>query len=224
MAGLAEKADVPGRTEALPGAFGPPQPRIAGVILAAGTSSRMGRPKQLLEIGAETLARRTARIALEAGLDPVIVVLGDAAEAVEASLNGLAVELAHNPRPAAGQGSSVAIGAAGCPDDVVALLVFVCDQPGLDVDLVRELIAGWKESGARIVRPRCGERLGHPVLFEAGLLPALRALEAGQAGRDLIRALRQGEPGAVVDLEVIDSRRLADVDRETDWVEWLGGA
>jgi molybdenum cofactor cytidylyltransferase len=198
-------------------------PRIAGVILAAGASRRMGRPKQLLEIDGESLARRTARIALEAGLDPVIVVLGTAAATVEASLAGLAVELVHNPRPDAGQGGSIAVGAAGCPDGADALLVFVCDQPGLDEELIRDLIARWRESGARIVRPRCGERPGHPVLFEGGLLPRLRGLWAGQAGRDVIRAVRRDDAGAVAKLEVEDPRRLVDVDREADWAGWLAG-
>ena len=84
--------------------------RVAGIVLAAGSSTRMGRNKLLLELGGETVVRRAARTAIDAGLDPVIVVTGHAHEAVAAQLHVFAVTTVVNTEHAAGQHTSVAAG------------------------------------------------------------------------------------------------------------------
>ena len=86
--------------------------RVAGIVLAAGSSTRMGRNKLLLDLGGETVVRRAARTAIDAGLDPVVVVTGHAYEAVEAQLHVFALTTVVNTNHGAGQHTSVAAGIA----------------------------------------------------------------------------------------------------------------
>ena len=92
-----------------------PAGRVAGVVLAAGSSSRLGRNKLLLDVGGEALVRRTVRRAVAAGLDPVVVVVGHEAERVTAELAGVPCRLVVNPDHASGQSSSLQAGIAAVP-------------------------------------------------------------------------------------------------------------
>ena len=96
-----------------------PDPAVAGVVLAAGSSSRLGRNKLLLDLGGESVVRRAVRATLEAGLDPAIVVVGHEAEHVRKELAGLSCDVVFNPEHARGAGSSLRCGvtraSAGSP-------------------------------------------------------------------------------------------------------------
>jgi CTP:molybdopterin cytidylyltransferase MocA len=127
--------------------------RIGAVILAAGASSRLGTPKQLLEYGGRTLVRRAALAAHEAGCNPVVVVTGAHAEKLEEELHGLNVREANNPEWESGIGSSIRAGIQAvikANDKVTALVLMLCDQRcsvghssrnlfGLKAELVRHL-------------------------------------------------------------------------------------
>src|SRR5689334_975241 len=94
--------------------------RVAGLILAAGAATRMGRPKQLLDWDGRPLVRRAAETALAARLDPVLAVVGSARAEVATALAGLPLRIVFNPHHAAGQSTSLRAGIAALPADVEA--------------------------------------------------------------------------------------------------------
>jgi molybdenum cofactor cytidylyltransferase len=161
--------------------------KIAGLLLAAGTSTRLGRPKQLLRFRGRTLLRHAAETGLTAGLEPLVVVIGAEAEAMRRELAGLPVVVVENPRYAAGQSTSLRAGLAALPQDVAAVVTLLVDMPGVDAPLIRALVAAWRASGAPIVRPAYEGRPGNPVLFAGGLLPELAQAQGDEGGRAVLR-------------------------------------
>jgi molybdenum cofactor cytidylyltransferase len=162
--------------------------RVAGLLLAAGMSARLGQPKQLLRYRGRTLLRQAAETGLAAGLDPLVVVIGAEAEAMRRELVGLPVVVVENPRYAEGQSTSLRAGLAALPNDVAAVVTLLGDMPGVDAPLVRALVAAWQARGAPIVRPAYEGKPGNPVLFAARLLPELARAEGDEGGRAVLRA------------------------------------
>ena len=161
---------------------------VAGLLLAAGMSTRLGRPKQLLLFRGRTLLRHAAETGLAAGLDPLVVVIGAEAAAMRRELTGLPAVVVENRRYAEGQSTSLRAGLAALPQDVAAVVTLLVDMPGVDAPLIRALVAAWQASGAPIVRPAHNGRPGNPVLFAAHLLPELARAEGDEGGRPVIRA------------------------------------
>jgi molybdenum cofactor cytidylyltransferase len=186
--------------------------RLSGVLLAAGASLRLGRPKQLLVWRGEPLVRRAARAALDAGVDELIVVVGAESEAVAAAVAGLDLRVLENDRWPDGIGSSIAAGVGAASGSAVLLLL--ADQPGVDAALLTELIAGMEAGHERVA---CGyeEVIGVPALFSAPSdLAALRALSGERGARGLLR--RTGAPVLVVPAQ----QAAHDIDDEADWRRW----
>ena len=160
-------------------------------MLAAGASRRLGRPKQLLPIDGEALVHRTCRIALQAGVQPVILVVGYQAEEVAAAVTDLDVLVCRHPRWADGVGSSIAAGATELPATATGVVILTCDQPALTSQVIRALLGAW-QSGIDIVRcryaasPDTAGPMGPPVLFSAGLFAQLRLLTGDQGARSVI--------------------------------------
>ena len=157
---------------------------IAGVVLAAGAGRRFGGAKQLAVVDGEPLVHRACRIALAAGLDPVLVVLGAHADAVAAALADLPVRTLVNPRADEGMGTSVACAAAALAADpvVTALAILLADQPDIPPDHVRALAA----AAAPVAATRHSGTLGAPAAFARSMFPALAGLTGDQGARDLI--------------------------------------
>ena len=183
---------------------------IAGVLLAAGAGRRMGRPKALLTWQGEPLVRRAARVALEAGLQPVVVVLGAAAEEARRAVADLPVQVVFNPRWEAGMGTSVAAGVAALPPETQAAVFLLVDQPFVTPAVIRALVAYHHNTGAPVVAPAVGGRRTNPVLFAAALFPQLRQLRGDKGGR----ALFDRYPPALVPWP--DARLAVDWDRPED--------
>jgi molybdenum cofactor cytidylyltransferase len=166
----------------------PAAPRAAAVVLAAGASRRLGQPKQLILIEGESLLRRTARLALQAGCTPVVVVLGFEAERIAAELAGVAAEVVVNANWSNGMGSSLACGVAAVrrarPETDVLLLV--CDQPRLSTKHIRNLLDRHTHHAATITASAYGGRSGVPAVFASTLLPELERIEGDRGARDLI--------------------------------------
>ena len=138
---------------------------IVGVVLAAGTSERLGQPKQLLELEGKPLLQHAVDRAA-AHFDDVVVVVGHEAEAIEAALKlPVGTRAVRNERFAQGHHGSVRVGFAAVAGDDVALLLG--DQPYLGDDLVTLTVERFRSSAADVVRPRHGEAPGHPVLVRA---------------------------------------------------------
>ncbi|MFT4038494.1 MAG: nucleotidyltransferase family protein [Thermomicrobiales bacterium] len=192
---------------------------IAGVVLAAGRSSRLGRPKQLLDLHGQPLLRVTLDRVLAAHLDVVYVVLGHEAEAIRAAIAGLPVQIIHNPDAAQGQSTSVLAGinaaATGDPEAVVFLLG---DQPQIAPALIDALTARWRETGAGVVAPEYTDGIGNPILFDRRVLPDLASLTGDVGARDVVRAHKASGDIALVPVPAPAPR---DVDTEDDYAALL---
>lgn len=159
--------------------------KVAGIVLAAGASSRMRQAKQTLPWRGEALVRHVARLALEGGLSPVIVVTGYAAQDVGAALAGLPVILAANPEWESGQSASVKAGLRALSSRSGAAVFLLADQPQVSPALVRSLVERHAITLAPIIAPLIDGRRANPVLFDCQTFPDLLSLEGDTGGRAL---------------------------------------
>ena len=180
-------------------------------MLAAGESSRFGQPKQLLEWQGEALVRRAARIALEGGLSPVVVVTGAHAEQVRQALAGLEVSVVENPAWQEGQAASLRAGLSKLPASAGAAVFLLADQPLVTPALVRGLLAVHCSSLSAIVAPLIDGQRGNPVLFDRVTFPDLLTLQGDQGGRVLFSRY------PVAWLPWHDTGPLRDVDTPADF-------
>lgn len=157
---------------------------VGAVILAAGSSSRMGSPKQILRFRGESLLRRAAQAALDAGCRPVIVVTGANAELSRRELDGLDVREAWNPRWETGMASSITAGLESlvhADANVTAAVFLLCDQPHVTADVICTLAAAHRVSRKPVIASTYGGSFGVPVLFDRSIFDELAQLE-GKAG------------------------------------------
>jgi molybdenum cofactor cytidylyltransferase len=167
---------------------------IAAVVLAAGQSSRLGRPKQLVAFDGRSLIRRAVEAALEGGCAPVIAVLGASAREVRQEVEPFNVHIVVNENWRVGMAGSIRTGMAGLAAigaSVEAVVLLGCDQPGLDAEVIRRLLDAYhkrRSSGVTMVASAYGETLGTPALFAAVEFAALDALAGDRGARDLLRA------------------------------------
>jgi len=161
----------------------------AVLILAAGKSERLGRPKQLLEFEGERLVRRAGRMALAAEIGRVYVVLGANAEKVSPELDLPELLLVHNNEWEEGMASSIRAGlnAALAVDEATdGVMVVVCDQPHLDAGVLQKLVEGQRSSGLPVAASAYGGRAGTPAIFHRSLFPQLLKLRGDAGARKLI--------------------------------------
>lgn len=181
---------------------------VDAVVLAAGASTRMGRPKLLLPLDGRGLLRRVVDEALASRVRQTIVVSGAHRVAIEAELAGLPVRLVHNPDYSQGMSTSLRAGLNALPPDAEAVVVLLADQPLVDHAVLDALISEHARSGASIVRPRYAGEPGNPILWSRSLFGELRAQEGDRGGRDLL-GLRAGQ---IAHVEIADRRAGQDVD------------
>jgi molybdenum cofactor cytidylyltransferase len=174
----------------------------AAVILAAGASTRLGQPKQLVPIDGEPLLLRTVRMAREAGCNPIIVVLGFDAERMRKVLIDAPVLILENEEWRSGMGSSLRRGVAvleklepRSPD----ALVLVCDQTALSGQLLRELRRAHTLGLRSITASRYAGRAGVPAIFSAQHFPELLQLEGDRGARGIIE--RHGDDVTIIEFE-----------------------
>ena len=184
---------------------------IAAIVLAAGFARRMGRQKLLLDLRGKPVVRWSVEAILPHVADTVVVT-GQDDVAVRTALDGLPVRFAVNPRPPAGQGSSIAIGAGALKPWTAAALVALGDQPRLPDGLIAALLRAREQTGRAIVAPVYRGTQGTPVLFAADVFDELRALD-GDAGA---RTVVQARPERVARVAV-DAPMPPDVDTPEDY-------
>jgi len=184
---------------------------VTGIILAAGSATRMGRNKLLLDLDGEPLVRRAARRAIEAGLDPVLVVLGHDAERTRAALDGLACRAVLNPAWASGQSTSLSAGVAAVPAGADAAVVLLADMPFVDAGMIRAVVARHGETGAPLVASRYGEVTAPPTLYHRSLFAELLGGAGEGRGREVVA--RNRERAAWVDWP---AQAVSDVDFPAD--------
>jgi len=190
-----------------------PQPdgrRVAGLVLAAGRSTRMGGPNKLMaEIGGKPLVRYAVEQVLASRARPVIVVTGHERARVEAALAGLDVRFTHNPHFADGLSTSLKAGLAALPEDADGAIVCLGDMPQVDAKLIDRLIAAFDPAhGALIVIPTIAGKRGNPVVWSRRFFPELMSLEGDVGARHVIG--RYGE--ALVEVPAADAAALTDID------------
>jgi molybdenum cofactor cytidylyltransferase len=164
--------------------------RVGAVILAAGSSSRMGSPKQILRFRGESLLRRAALAALDAGCSPVVVVTGAHAELSRRELDGLDVREALNPRWETGMASSIGAGLEsllGADPEAAAAVFMLCDQPHVTADVISGLAAAYRVTGRPVIASTYGGSFGVPALFSRPLFAELARLEGGAGAKQVIQ-------------------------------------
>jgi molybdenum cofactor cytidylyltransferase len=187
---------------------------IPAIVLAAGASSRMGRPKAMLDSGGRTFVRRVLDTLREAGLTDVAVVIrpeaDDVAREIAAAGFGRAIT---NTDPTRGQLSSLVAGLDAVDEPrVIAALVTLVDVPLVSVSTVSALLARVPRSAAPIVRATCGNRHGHPVVFKRELFDPLRRADPAAGAKAVLRAhaiedVDTGDPGVVEDVDTPEDYR-----------------
>ena len=173
---------------------------IAAILLAAGESTRMGEPKQLLDWRGQPLAAAQADALLTAGCRPVVIVLGAHAHRVRPIVPARAdVQIATNHQWRQGRASSIRMGASAVPPGIDAVIVASVDQP-TNASVVSSLAEALASSEALIAVPRYAGRNGHPPALDASLLPELRRVTERQEGLKQIRK-RHADRTRFVDLD-----------------------
>jgi molybdenum cofactor cytidylyltransferase len=186
--------------------------RLGAIVLAAGASVRMGRPKSLLLTpSGETFVGRIHASLAAAGLDPVVIVARqELEEAIAAAIPHARIVV--NAEPGRGQLSSLLVGLDAL-DPCDAAMVTLVDLPLVRVDTIQAVVDAWRRSTASLVRPIHGGRHGHPVIFGAPLLAALRHADPVAGARPVVHAYAR----AAVDVPVDDPGTVRDVDTPGDY-------
>ena len=191
---------------------------VAGILLAAGEGSRLGRPKALIELGGRSLVRRGIALLHDGGASPVIVVsgatgpLGTQLADTGASGGGPSAISVHNPDWRSGMGSSLAVGLAAVPAECAAAVLVLADQPLVGPDAVRRLI-GAHAGGASVAVACYDGRPRNPVLIGREHWPEVIGLAVGDVGaRPFLRAHRD----LVTEVECGDTGRPDDIDTPED--------
>ncbi len=193
---------------------------IATILLAAGRSSRLGQPKQLLRQGGQTLVRQMTQMAMSLNTGPVVVVLGANEELIRAEIVDLPVQILQNEQWETGMASSLQAGLRSLTHQSVdAFLIVLTDQPHVTPGLLQQLIDTRRESGRGIIACQYGEPdfIGVPALFGIGYLPAFMNLTGDTGARKLIR--QYADDCAIVPFPL----GSVDLDTPDDLVNWQNG-
>lgn len=185
---------------------------VRAIILAAGLSERLGRPKMTLMVAGRPLLCWTVEHVLAAGLEAVVVT-GHEPEDVAALLPPKSrLTLAVNPDPAAGQAGSLRIGIESIPLDVSWAAVFLGDMPCIWPEVIAEVVAVTAGTEKSIIRPRFDGRPGHPVVFERRWFDDIAGLTGDEGGRAILTA----HPGEIEYVDFEGAVPLLDLDTEAD--------
>lgn len=196
-----------------------PENNTAIIILAAGTSFRMGKPKQLLKYRGKSLLRHAVDEAADVNAGVVAVVLGANAEVLQNEIRESNIRIIINQEWQEGMASSIRCGlhALITSNPITgSVLLMVCDQPHVSANLLKEIIQTQKETGKPIVACNYGNTLGTPALFSQKYFPELLQLRGDEGAKKIIQ--QHGEeraivffPGGTIDIDTpADYNRLQD--------------
>ena len=186
--------------------------RIAGLVLAAGRSSRMAPRNKLLEtVGGEPMVRHVAAVAIASGTQPVIVVTGHEAAAVTGALRGLAITIVANPDYADGLSTSLRAGLRALPQGIDGALILLGDMPEVESSVLTALMAAFTSPAAICVPARHGRR-GNPVLWGSVYFAEMMQL-TGDSGAKPLMARHETH---LIEVEIATGSIFEDVDAPED--------
>lgn len=169
--------------------------RIGIIILAAGASTRLGTPKQLLpHKQGHTLLSHTIQVALNSKCQPVIVVLGAYAERVRQQISHFPVQVIENPQWNQGMGASIRVGIqalSASPEEIEAVVLALCDQPFISDNIIEQLVDAYRLTSKKVVASDYAGTLGVPALFHNTLFSELMNLKEGAGAKQVIRKYNQ---------------------------------
>ncbi len=191
---------------------------IAGVVLAAGRSARLGRPKQLLPYRGRPLLEWALAAMAESAVDEIGVVIGHDAERIQAEVDLHGARVVYNARYVEGLSTSLHAGLAALSEGVMAAVLTVGDQPLLDASIIDALIALHRQTGAPIIATDYGAYQGTPLLLQRSLWPLAAHVHGDQGARALLRAYPDASAIATVP---VPPALAADVDTWEDYTKLL---
>lgn len=159
------------------------------VILAAGASTRMGTPKQLLSYREHSLLHHVVKTALASICRPIVIVLGAHTEQIRPEVNQLPVQVVENPHWAEGMSASIQAGIQALttmPNPVEAAVLALCDQPFVSAQTINQLVEVYRATAQPIVASEYAGTLGVPALFSHSLFPELTVLKGGEGAKQVI--------------------------------------
>ena len=192
--------------------------KIHGILLAAGLSTRMGEPKQLLPFGDSTIIETMIDNMLGSKLDEVIVVIGHELEKVHEKIRHKPIKVVFNPNYQEGMLTSAQCGVQALPDCADAFALMLVDQPFITSDLINRVVEAYKESDKGIALPSYNYRRGHPAIFNRRYASDILSLDAESGG---IRSLFKKNADDIQYVIVDTNRVLKDIDYRKDYEEAL---
>lgn len=181
--------------------------RVAAIVLAAGASTRLGHPKQLVRLGGEHLLERAVRIAGEAGCEPVIVVLGSQAEVIASQCDLSSALVVQNAQWQEGMASSIRIGMGALPSTASATIVMTCDQPAVSGEHLRALMEAGRDEPVVSVYT---ERTGIPACLPRSAFEMLETLTGNVGARVLLKAAKRiSLPLGEIDVDTVEALETA---------------
>jgi len=190
--------------------------RVAGIVLAAGGSERMGEPKQLLMWRNKTFIEQVISIAKDSGLWPIVVVSGAYSDQIKKVIEPLSVQIVNNKHWEGGQSTSILMGLEALPPDIGAAVFLLVDQPQIEPRLIQKMAEVHAGTLASIVAPQIDGQRGNPVLFDQVTFPELMSLQGDIGGRALFSRYK------IHWVEWLDPDVLYDVDTEEDYQRLIG--
>lgn len=190
-----------------------PSKKIAGIILAAGASSRMGKIKQLLPFGKTTLLGQVIQTARKSALHEIIVVLGHCADEIEQAIDLSGTKVVRNIAYSKGQSTSLIKGLETVSPVCDAALFLLGDQPLVTAAIINRLIDAFETSDAPIVIPYCNGKRGNPVIIARPLFHRLTSLSADTGARALFDEFKE----SILNVSIPNDAILIDVDTIDDY-------
>ncbi|MGD9712020.1 MAG: NTP transferase domain-containing protein [Thermomicrobiales bacterium] len=191
---------------------------VWAVILAAGTASRAGSTKQLLELQGKPLLQHVIDNARAANVDGVVLVLGHDAERVRVAIDPGHATVVINPHYASGQASSLIAGVTALPPVVDAAVVLLGDQPGVTNDDIDQVVDAWKAAEPPLAVPYWQGDRGNPVVFARSVFPEIQELTGDTGARAIFRKYE----GSIVRV-AFDRPMPPDVDTPADYISLVRG-
>jgi len=186
---------------------------IWAMILAAGESKRMGKPKLLLPYGEKTIIETIVKTVVSSNVENTLVILGSEREKIEEKIKNFPVKIVYNRDFRSGMLSSVQCGFKAVPEETRAVLVVLGDQPKISADVINKLIDAYKSTGKGIVLPVYKKERGHPVLIDVKYGEEVENLSP-EVG---LRGTVYNHPEDILEVEVETPSIFQDIDDESDY-------